>query len=298
MNEDPMVIASLIGGLGNQMFQYAAARALADRHNAPLLLDTSGFEDYPLRRFELGELKIRAEIATPHHLDTIRPQQFKNKLGRILSHLESSLRRPGKIRIFNERSFAYDANFFEQSPPIYLNGYWQSERYFLDSARAIREDFTLKLPLDSACQNVLGNIKQTTSVSLHVRRGDYVTNTTTAQFHGTCSLAYYQAAVGYIAAQVTDPHFFVFSDDLDWVGKNLHVPYLTTLVDVNGPDRGVADMALMSACQHHIIANSSFSWWGAWLNSAENKIVVAPQRWFNQASHDTRDLLPESWVKL
>jgi hypothetical protein len=145
---------------------------------------------------------------------------------------------------------------------------------------------------------VLGSIKQTTSVSLHVRRGDYVTNTTTAQFHGTCSLAYYHAAVDYIAAQVSDPHFFVFSDDLDWVAKNLPILHLTTLVDVNGPDRGVADMSLMTACQHHIIANSSFSWWGAWLNPSTRKIVVAPKRWFNQVGHDTRDLLPESWVKL
>lgn len=294
------VITSLIGGLGNQMFQYAAGRALADRHNAKLLLDISGFENYQLRRYELEDLNIRAEIATQDELAAFKPSHHirNGRPGRILRRLVTIFNPFKTVRTYQEPSFAYAPKLNELTPPVHLTGYWQSERYFLKQAEIIRHDFSLKSPLNAECQKIIHQIHQTPSVSLHVRRGDYVSDTTTAQFHGTCSLDYYREAVKYIAERVSHPHFFIFSDDLDWVSKNLHLNYHTTLVDVNGPDRGVADMAMMKECQHHIIANSSFSWWGAWLNPSSEKIVIAPQHWFNQATHDTSDLIPTTWIQL
>jgi len=298
MPDNPVVVAALIGGLGNQLFQYAVARSLADRHGASLLLDTSGFENYPLRRYELGELNIRADIAQPEDLLFFKRRQHMSWLGKTFDRMVSKFHPDGNSRIFNEKAFVYDQNIYQQIPPVYLSGYWQSERYFSDKADAIRVDLSLRRPLDQVCQVFIESIRKTNSVSLHVRRGDYVSNAVTARLHGTCSLDYYRAGVAHIASIIEDPHFFIFSDDMDWVAHNLPLTHMSTLVDVNGADRGIMDMALMKACRHHIIANSSFSWWAGWLNPSPDKIVVAPRRWFNEANHDTSDLLPASWVQL
>lgn len=292
-----VVLARLIGGLGNQMFQYATGRALAERHGVPLLLDASGFAHYELRRYELAELSIQSRVATEDELAragvvAITPtllNRVKRKLG---------MQRPANV--LREGSFTYDARIEGVQAPVYLDGYWQSERYFVGIADMLRKEFTLNAPTDSANADMASRIAAAgnKAVSLHIRRGDYVNNPHTAQYHGVCSLDYYRAAVEHVAARVADPHFFIFSDDHAWVSENFRLSHATTLVDVNGADRGVWDMALMKACGHHIIANSSFSWWGAWLNPAVDKIVVAPERWFAGASHDTSDLIPSTWVRL
>jgi hypothetical protein len=297
MNQHPIVITRLIGGLGNQMFQYAAGRAIAQHYNATLLLDVSGFENYDLRRYELGDFKIDARPAAKEELE-----QFSvgpDKTG-ILSRLFKKFNAATNPLIYKEPSFTYDPQVRSLKPSVYLDGYWQSEKYFHEVANLLREELTLRAPLDSANAEMAGQIRQAgeKAVSLHVRRGDYVSNAETAQYHGVCSLDYYRSAIAYVAERVQDPHFFIFSDDHEWVNANLHVGYDTTFVQVNGPDRGICDMTLMKSCSHHIIANSSFSWWGAWLNPLPGKIVIAPQQWFKQAGNDTRDLLPESWVKL
>lgn len=292
-----MIIAKLIGGLGNQMFQYATGRALAERQGVALLLDASGFDHYDLRRYELGELAIKARVASPEELSAA---------GVVASEptwMERALRKAGLRRPANmlrEASFTYDARIESAAAPTYLDGYWQSQRYFASIAEILRREFVLKAPLDAANVALAAEIARAAghAVSLHIRRGDYVKDAHTAQYHGICSLDYYRAAVTYVAQRVGAPHFFVFSDDHEWVQANFDIGYPTTLVQVNGADRGVCDMALMKACAHHIIANSSFSWWGAWLNPSQDKIVVAPQRWFSGASHDTTDLIPTSWVRL
>jgi hypothetical protein len=201
---------------------------------------------------------------------------------------------------FKEKSFIYNEEVFQNDPPLYLDGYWQSEKYFLDISKHLYSEFVLKQPLDKTNQEMMNQINDSKSnaVSLHIRRGDYVKNPKTALYHGICSLDYYRSAADYLAARLEAPHFYVFSDDLEWVSNNLELPYLMTLVDVNGPDRGASDMTLMMACRHNVIANSTFSWWGAWLNQHVGKIVIAPERWFIEASLDTRDLIPASWVRL
>lgn len=279
------------------MFQYATGRAIAHRYNLPLLLDASGFAHYDLRRYELGELSIQARLATDAELARAGVKVKAPTLFKRLSMAVGFNRPANQLK---EASFTYDARVEQITPPVYLDGYWQSERYFSNIADLLRQEFMLKVPLDVANEQMSAQIRETgaSAVSLHIRRGDYVNNPQTAQYHGICSLDYYRAAVDYIASRVSEPHFFVFSDDHAWVTDNFRLKHAVTLVDVNGADRGVCDMALMKACRHHIIANSSFSWWGAWLNPSVEKIVVAPARWFNQATQDTRDLIPPEWMRL
>jgi hypothetical protein len=182
--------------------------------------------------------------------------------------------------------------------PVYLDGYWQSERYFSDIAGVLRQEFTAEAPLDRENEALAAGIAAVNAVSLHVRRGDYVDDPTTNRFHGICAPDYYQRAVDFVASRVEAPRLFVFSDDLQWTRANLRFSVPMTFVDANPPDCGYRDMRLMTRCRHHIVANSSFSWWGAWLNPSREKIVVAPCRWFGASRNDTSDLIPPNWVRL
>lgn len=291
------VIANLIGGLGNQMFQYATGRAVAHRHGAPLLLDSSGFVHYDLRRYELGKLSIQARLATE---DELTHAGVRAKAPTLLSRVSKALGLCHPANLLKEASFTYDTRIEQATPPVYLDGCWQSERYFSTIRAQLLQELTLKNNWVPSNEDMFGQIRAAGAgaVSLHVRRGDYVTNAHTASFHGVCSLDYYRAAVAYIAKRLGAPHFFIFSDDLDWVRQNLQIGFPTTFVAINSADNGIYDLMLMRSCRHHIIANSSFSWWGAWLNPHDDKIVVCPQRWFSGASLDTRDLIPSSWIRL
>lgn len=179
------VIANLIGGLGNQMFQYATGRAVAHRHNVPLLLDASGFAHYDLRRYELGELSIRARVASEDELTRFG---VKAKAPTLFNRLGKALGLDKPANQLKEASFTYDARIEQVVPPVYLDGYWQSERYFANIADLLREEFTLKAPVDAANERIAAQIREAAAaaVSLHIRRGDYVNNPQTAQYHGVC----------------------------------------------------------------------------------------------------------------
>jgi hypothetical protein len=295
-----IVVARLIGGLGNQMFQYAAGRALALRCGAALKLDLSGFAVYPKRHYELDDFPICAAPAS----DADRAA-FGLRAAGVLADLGRRVRRllridmgPAGSPIYSERHFHFDAQVRNLTPPVYLDGYWQSEKYFADCAEMLRQEFTPRVPLDAENAAMAARIAAVNAVSLHVRRGDYVSELDVSRYHGICPPDYYRSAVDYIAQRVPGIHLFVFSDDQHWVRENLRFDLPTTLVAANSPDRGFRDMQLMARCRHHIVANSSFSWWGAWLNPSPAKIVIAPSRWFGADNIDTRDLIPESWVKL
>jgi Glycosyl transferase family 11 len=293
------VIARLIGGLGNQMFQYAAGRALALRHRARLKLDVSGFERHGLRRYELQSYPVATSIATPQEIATCEQSAAGGRKAMFRSVRRMlGLTLPPSTRHYREPHFHFDAALAKQCLPVLIDGYWQSECYFADAADVIRGELTPRAPLEPANAAMAAEIGRVEAVSLHVRRGDYVSNAHTNAYHGVCSLDYYRAAVEHIKARTSKPHLFVFSDDRDWTRANLRSDLPTTFVDANPPERGFRDMQLMSRCRHHIIANSSFSWWGAWLNPSPFKIVVAPQRWFAAGPNDTRDLLPTNWVRL
>jgi hypothetical protein len=180
---------------------------------------------------------------------------------------------------------------------VYLAGYWQSEKYFKEIEDIIRRDFCLKSEPGPENAAMADEIKGVPSVCVHVRRTDYVTDPRTNQHHGTCSPEYYRNAACLVGSQVSNPHFFVFSDEPDWARANLELPVPTTFVTHNGSEKGYEDLRLMALCQHYIIANSSFSWWGAWLGNSGG-IVVAPKRWFNTEGRDTRDLIPAGWARL
>jgi hypothetical protein len=297
---ESIVVTRLIGGLGNQMFQYAAGLALAQRHRVELKLDVSGFAAYPKRHYELGSFPIRGTPASEAELAFFgwrRPKVEPRWLARARRYIGSE-GKPGPSPIYREQYFHFDTRVRDLNPTVYLDGYWQSEKYFADWAGLLRQEFTPLAPLEPENAAMADRIDAVNAVSLHVRRGDYVNERDISRYHGICSAEYYQSAVKYIAGRTGDIHLFVFSDDQDWVRDNLHFTPPTTIVAANPPDRGFRDIQLMARCRHHIIANSSFSWWGAWLDPSPEKIVVAPNRWFAASPNDTRDLLPEAWVRM
>ena len=292
-----MVITQIIGGLGNQMFRYAVGRALAQHFDRPLRLDISGFPGYDLHQgFELLRVfDCSAQIATESEVRNILGWQYPSRVRRVVARQALATFRPKDFIV--EPYFHYWPGIKNVPHDCYLAGYWQSEKYFLDVASEIRKDFTFKAPLTSKNAALAEQIAKVNSVSLHVRRGDYVSHPKTNANHGVCSLDYYRAAIRLISERVERPHFFVFSDDIAWVKDNLRMDFPCQYVEHNQGADSFNDMRLMSLCQHQIIANSSFSWWGAWLNKYPEKIVIAPKKWFAN-SNNVKDLFPQTWVTL
>ncbi len=286
-----MVITRLLGGLGNQMFQYAAGRALALRLKTNLCADLSWFDSFKFdtsRSYKLDAFNAVLRKLSRQELGRFKIISLASRFGFF------------KGKYFREKQFNFDAAFSGLGDGVYLDGYWQTEKYFADFKDTVRNDFNLRYPLSREAADIHGQIKQApASCAIHVRRGDYVLDAKTNKYHGVCSLAYYKKAAEYVKSRVGQVEFFVFSDDIPWAEQNLKFG-LMKFVDI--PDEeGVKDqqeMTLMSKCQHQIIANSSFSWWGAWLNQNPDKIVVAPDKWFNNEKINTQDLIPESWVKI
>lgn len=291
-----MVISNILGGLGNQMFQYAIGKAIAQRNNQLLKLDTTEFNNYELRNYELGCFKINADIASKKEIDSYKNQSFSwvNKLSQKLIRRDIL----ANSNVIQEKHYHFDPKMIDSKGNVYLFGYWQSEKYFLDIKDTILKEFSFKNPLSESAKQYEQNILSHNAVSLHIRRGDYVNNTVTNNYHGTCTLDYYKKAANIILQNNSDAIFYIFSDDLAWAKENLSFIDTKTFVELddNAPDH--EEMLLMSQCKHNIIANSSFSWWGAWLNQNPEKIVIAPKQWFNDQSIDTSDLIPQSWIRL
>lgn len=291
-----MIISRLEGGLGNQMFQYAAGLRLAAARNTRLQLDLSGLDDPTIRTrrsYELDTFAVTAKLASPSNVEAIVASSG-GLLGQLAARWSRDRSRPAAV----ERTFGFDPQVLLLPDGVCLRGYWQSERYFEDVPDLVREELRFRSSAVGRNAETLKEIAACNSVSLHVRRGDYMTDPAVYAMHGVCSIDYYQRAVAYIVDQISNPTFFLFSDEPDWVRENLDLCASVRLVDYNGPAAGSEDLRLMSRCAHHIIANSTFSWWGAWLNPSPDKIVVAPKQWFADGARDTSDLLPASWVKL
>ena len=285
-----MIVVALTGGLGNQLFQYAAGRALALRRGVSVGLDRRWYEGgrgdrhYALDNFAISvsEVDLRS---LPFRDDKI--------LGRLLAG------RGGRFGLFHERGLTFDPSVLDLPDGTYLSGVFQSESYFADQEAALRRDLSFAAAPDDANRAILSEIDRTQSVSLHIRRGDYVSNPKIAAVHGTLTQDYYARAAGLVAKQAGgDPVFFVFSDDPPWAADHLHLGFPLRILDHNLGARSAEDLRLMAACRHHILANSSFSWWGAWLNPRADKIVVAPKPWFRDASLDDSAIVPDRWVRL
>jgi hypothetical protein len=283
------IVVSISGGLGNQMFQYAAGRALALRNHVPLRLDTRAVEADPQRSYALSGFNIAAE-----RVPAVQVASLPRRVHRRLRWLP---RLPGRMAYVAEKSFGFDPAIISTRAPAYLDGHWQSEAYFADAKPQMRVDFSLGAPFTSDRQEIAAAITGTTAVSVHVRRGDYVSNNRTNAYHGTCDPHWYRQAMDMMEGWI-DPIYFVFSDDPAWARENLVMRRPAHFVQPSDDGRDFEDIHLMALCRHHIVANSSFSWWGAWLNPRDDKRVVAPTQWFRQPGIDTSNLLPANWVRL
>jgi hypothetical protein len=272
-----LIITKLIGGLGNQMFQYAVARCLAYLNQDELKLDISGFIEYPLRIYHLNCFNIVGQIALDEEINQAKAVQY-----------------------VRESYFQFNSEILNLKGDLYLEGYWQSEKYFKDIENIIRKDFKIKNLQDAANLKMAEQIQNCESISVHVRRGDYVSNPETKLYHGICDIEYYRQTMEKVGKRIPRAHFFIFSDDHPWVKQTIESEseFPVTVVEVNDQQHPVQDLHLMSCCKHHIIANSTFSWWGAWLSINSERIVYAPQKWFNAAAHDTCDLLPDTWQRI
>lgn len=295
------IVVKTYGGLGNQLFQYAFARATSSHLKTKFLLDIDTsviHEGLRVHKFSLS------------HFNTYLPQaRWFNLFGfvllkrqkKIFNFVYNHLRWKQKILPFYypEYVFTFDRNVFSVPTNTYFDGFWQTEKYFKNIEKEIRQELTLNKPLSPYSKDMLNKINSVNAVSLHVRRTDYVYHNESNSFHGICELDYYKDAINHIVKNVPAPHFFLFSDDLLWVKENFEfLKHPFTLIE-NGADKNYEDITLMSMCKHHIIANSSFSWWGAWLNPSKEKIVIAPKRWFAGApKNDTKDLLPDDWITI
>ncbi len=295
-----MIVVKLQGGLGNQMFQYALGRKLSLQNNDTLKLDLSFLLDrtprqiFTYRDYNLNIFNLNIKFATQ---DEIKPfiKYLNNKVKR---KIYASLFLNKNNKYISERQFTYDLNILKLTGNLYLDGYWQTEKYFDNIKDMLYKDFTIKIPQNQENQKINNIIKSTNSISIHIRRTDYIHNKITNSIHGTCSLKYYKNCVNLITKEINEPHFFVFSDDHQWAKENLKLDYPMTFVDHNDASKNYEDLRLMSQCKHNIIANSTFSWWGAWLNQNPNKIVCAPKKWFNDTSRNTQDLIPDQWIKV
>jgi hypothetical protein len=289
------VLVHLLGGLGNQMFQYAAARAVAERCKAPLVLDASWLTDPAQRPFALRPFHIKAEV--------LQPAPFRSPLSLALWRFSRRLNRrfaPRRlgVPIHREKSFRYDDSVQSCRAPVYMYGYFQSEKYFADCRDVIFDDFQIPSPPGPAARRLLDRIQASDAVCVHIRRGDYVTDPAVHAFHGLCALDYYRRGLDEVTRHLARPECFVFSDDPVWAREHLKLSAPMTIVDIHGPNEAHEDLRLMAACHSYVIANSSLSWWGAWLGRRSGKRVVAPRQWFRSASRDASDLIPDHWVRL
>jgi hypothetical protein len=290
-----MIIVQLIGGLGNQLFQYAFGRSLAIKNNTELKLDINKFQIYKLHNFSLQNFNIDQNFAT---LKDIRKM---TTVGRFHEYLNKKyLKNYFRFNAIKEDGLSFNPKYIKTTNKAYLEGYWQSEKYFMDVADTLRQDLIITTPLTGENLEFSKKIAATNSISLHIRRGDYVSDSNTNRVFGTCSMEYYLKAIEIITSQVTNPSFFIFTDDPSWVTENFKIAAPHLYVTHNNANTNYEDLRLMSLCKHNIIANSSFSWWGAWLNNNSDKLVIAPKNWFADPLREAQsgDIVPETWIRL
>ena len=289
-----MIIINITGGLGNQLFQYAFGRALSIKNRCQLKLDISSYQNYEWHDYSLRPFSIRENFADKSDCELLKGEKF-------------SFVRKIKQNIFNNKKFYYsekDLRFNEKyknlANPAYISGYWQSEKYFKQVEEIIRNEFKIVIPPSKPNQNLIKKIEKENAISLHVRRGNYANIKHVNKVHGTSPLSYYNDAIKVLIPKIPDPVFYIFSDDIEWAKKNLIINNETVFVDFNNNTTDFEDMRLMSMCKHHIIANSTFSWWGAWLNDSKSKIVIAPKIWFNDVNmnNQTANLIPSNWIRM
>jgi hypothetical protein len=289
-----MIIVRIIGGLGNQMFQYASGRALAAKYGVPLKLDLRWMSSYKHRDFMLNKFPILIE--TPSWRERLkftwfpfrrRPFFFYTKIIRRFNHL-----------LYMEASFSYNPYFWKLGPDKFLFGYFQSEKYFKEYESLIRQDFNYQYNPSHYDKEVLQAIQNSNSVAVQFRRGDYVTNKATSRSIGICSTGYYEKSISYLKTRLGNIVPLIFSDDIVWCKQN--VKYENAVFVQRKGGTVLDDMSLATQCKNIILANSTFSWWCAWLNPNPEKIVIAPKQWFKneELNRNAYDLVPDGWIRI
>jgi Glycosyl transferase family 11 len=299
-----MIVIQLAGGLGNQMFQYAYGKALSAKLKVPFYIDASLLNYYPSskyntqRQYTLDIFDINTEGVLGNDIWWLN-QVKKNKFITIFLYklYIKKLLFSNKLNVYEQTPDGNPEEWMGVIPNTYIKGSFQSEIVFKDIETEIHKDFTFQNLPPENIHTVLLQIRGIESVAIHIRRGDY-TLQHNKEVHGVLGLEYYKKAILLLLERVKNPVFFVFSDDIDWVKENLRIDNIDIrfFENLNAPD--YEDLRMMSNCKHNIIANSSFSWWGAWLNQNSNKIVIAPSNWFVTQNKDLNHLIPKAWIQL
>ena len=299
-----MITVKIHGGLGNQMFQYATARALSLRSKQKMRIDPAPlFDITPRKNFQIREYRINNEFRLDPPMNIrarwavhIKLPFFDTAFNKFYPMLLGNV---GYWKYVKEKTALFDSRINQLNGNVYLDGYWQSENYFKDFEDVIRSEFTFRHPISPVAQELERDIKASTSVCVHVRRGDYVNIAITKSIHDVVRDDYYEKAIKILKEKLGERiKVFVFSDDIGWCKKNLNFATGMTFVDEKYGDVAVRDdLQLMSFCKHFIIPNSSFSWWAAWLSRHVNKMVIAPKKWFNNNA-DTSTIIPQGWLRI
>lgn len=296
-----MIIVKLAGGLGNQMFQYAAGLNLAIKHRTKLKLDLSFLndrtprKDFVYRDYDLDIFNINVDFATESEIVKFG----KYRLIGLFIYAIKQIINPKLPKYVCENYYNFDPNYFEIQSNSYIEGYWQSECYFKQIETVIRNEFTFREGLNALGKNMAKKILSVNSICLNVRRGDYVSIKSTNMHHGVCEKEYFYRGISIIAEKISNPYFFIFSDDIEWCQNNLMIDYPNIIVDNSyaGTKYG-QKLHLMTLCKHFIISNSSFAWWAAWLCRNPEKIVISPLLWYRNPLMNTQYLVPKFWIRI
>ena len=288
-----MILVKIIGGLGNQMFQYAAGRYLSLLHGAELKLDLFDYEKdiTEKREFVLDKFNINARIANRDEVARFKGasrDMFARYFPRVYRIL--GLYKTTRIRTETPGMILVDL-----PDNVYLDGFWQTVRYCEQIKQILVSELTIKTKPGKKDLEILKQIRGTNSVAIHIRRGDYVHSKYTHVYYNL-PLAYYLKAIQILAKKIKDPWFYIFSDDAKWVRENIKIGHYVTYVDHNPPSMGYQDLRLFSRCQHAVIANSTYSWWGAWLNNNPNKIIIGSKKWYRDPLRGQISIYPKEWI--
>jgi hypothetical protein len=295
-----MIIARITDGLGNQLFQYACGRALAERLGQPLYLDLLNYQKPQLRTYQLKCFNIKAlELPLGECSKLHRP--FKAPIvKKALFWLRQYTYRGGWPRYIVEETNKPGKTFerLRHAPRnCYLVGYWQNLKYFSNMRHLLTEELAPNWQLSEKSKIMLNEIQKTISIGVSIRRGDY-TLAHNRSFFGVLEAEWYIKASRMFAQRLKDPVYFVFCDDNDWAKENVRFPGKTVYVDHNNGTKPHEDLYMLAHCSHHIIANSSFSWWGAWLGWHTGQIVIAPHNWLVGRRIEEMGLLEKGWETL
>lgn len=303
-----MIISRLTGGLGNQMFQYAAGLALAEHHRTVLKLDVNWFRMDPTyeahNRYALSCLNITEQFAVQDEIDKVRglrltrSERMAARLARALHFYQYAERRSGAANLHYAEKFGFYPGFFKQPDNTYLHGMWQSEQFFEPVSNLLRLHFSFRYPMPFLVGEMMERIRSGgPSVAVHFRRGDYVRNPTFSQEIGVLDFDYYRRAMAKMLESHKDLKFYVFSDDIDVIERDFKSEAPCVFIRAVDHWHSYDKIRLMSACSHAIISNSTFAWWAAWLNANPRKTIIAPEPWFADGKHEGSDVVPRSWLR-